>query len=59
MDRNSNTLKGQVLAHVLANVLLPQNSQGFHQVGRSRAGFRRPAQKSVLHSTDFLNALVC
>jgi hypothetical protein len=44
-DRIRNTLKGQVLANVLANVLLPQNSQGFAQARRSRAGLRRPAQK--------------
>jgi hypothetical protein len=44
-DRTSNTLKGQVLANVVANVLLPQNSQCFHQAGRSRAAHWRSSQK--------------
>ncbi len=38
-DRTSNTLRGQVLANVLANVLGAQNSQGFDQAGCSRGRF--------------------
>ncbi len=44
-DRTSNTLKGQVLANVLANVLFAKNSQCFHQAGRSRAAHWRSSQK--------------
>jgi hypothetical protein len=38
-DRISNTLKGQVLANALANVLSTQNSQCFAQAGYSRGRF--------------------